>query len=63
MIGLEIEFGVSSKSSDLDNCVKSFLDVLQKKYHFDDKRVYRLILEKMDVKKGKEYIDFQIYNI
>ena len=53
-------FGVSSKASDIDNPVKPFLDILQKKYGFDDKRIYDLHVVKQDVKKGKEYIEFLI---
>jgi len=55
---LNIEFGLSSKGSDIDNCLKQFIDVCQKKYLFNDNRIYKLTLEKVDVKKGEEYIDF-----
>lgn len=57
---LIVKFGFSSKNADIDNPLKPFLDVLQKYYDFNDRRVYRLIVEKEDVKKGEEYIDFQI---
>lgn len=55
---MHITFGLSSAGSDLDNCVKGFLDILQKKYGFNDNRVYRLVLEKVKTKKGEEFIDF-----
>lgn len=55
-----IEFGFSSKAADVDNPVKPFVDILQKKYKFNDKMIYSLHLKKADVKKGKEYICFEI---
>ena len=57
---VSIEFGFSSAASDLDNPVKPFLDILQKKYKFDDKLIQELNLRKEKVKKGKEYIKFSI---
>lgn len=54
------EFGLSSKCADLDNCVKIFQDVLQKKYEFNDRHIYHMVLRKVDVKKGNEYIKFKI---
>jgi len=62
-LGLEVEFGLSSKLADLDNNFKLFQDCLQKKYGFNDKQIYRIIAEKVDVSKGKEYIDFEIFSI
>jgi len=58
---VEIEFGMSNKASDIDNPVKCFIDCLQKKYKFDDKMIYKLIVDKSIVKKGGEYISFAIY--
>ena len=60
---LKIVVGYSNKASDIDNCVKPFLDVLQEKYDFNDKRVYLLEVEKEDVKKGAEFIDFDISSL
>lgn len=57
---LIIQFGFSSKLSDIDNGVKTFIDVLQKKYDFNDRRIYRLVVNKVIVKKGDEYINFKI---
>ena len=54
------EFGLSSKSGDGDNCIKQFQDVLALKYGFNDKRIYDWHVIKVDVKKGKEYIKFEI---
>lgn len=62
-LGIEIEVGFSNKCSDLDNITKPFIDILQKKYSFNDKQVYRIIMEKVDVKKGEDYLDFEIYNL
>lgn len=59
-IELHLEFGFSSAGSDVDNCVKPFQDVLSKKYGFNDNRVFKQIVEKKPVKKGEEYIKFEI---
>jgi len=57
---LTIEFGFSTKASDVDNCVKPFIDVLQKKYIFNDNMIYKLVVEKKIVPKKQEYIKFKI---
>lgn len=54
------KFGLSSKLADWDNPVKPFQDCLQKKYGFDDRRIYKAIIEKVNVKKGEEFIEFEI---
>ncbi|MCP4761487.1 MAG: RusA family crossover junction endodeoxyribonuclease [archaeon] len=56
---LNLEAGLSSKNADIDNIAKPFIDILQKKYIFNDKMIYKLNLEKVDVKKGEEYIKFE----
>ena len=53
-------FGLSSKLADIDNPVKAFIDILQKKYNFNDRDIYEMNLKKIDVKKGKEYIKYDI---
>lgn len=62
---LEVEyiFGLSSKNADIDNIVKPLTDILQKKYDFNDKRIYRMILRKIDVKKGGEFIEIEFRNL
>ena len=57
------EFGFSNYASDIDNPVKPFTDVLQKRYKFDDKLIEEMILVKKKVKKGEEYIKFNIISI
>jgi Holliday junction resolvase RusA-like endonuclease len=59
-IELSLIVGFSNMASDVDNVVKPFLDILQKKYKFNDKYVFRLIVEKMLVEKGAEFIEFYI---
>jgi hypothetical protein len=39
------------------------MDVLAKKYGFNDNRIYRGVIEKEVVKKGDEYIRFKISKI
>jgi Holliday junction resolvase RusA-like endonuclease len=57
---LTLEFGLSSKLQDLDNCIKVFQDCLTVKYNFNDRDIYRLEARKYNVEKGKEYIKFDI---
>ena len=60
---LTILFGLSNKMNDIDNGLKPFIDVLQKNYDFNDKMIYRLLVQKEDTKKGEEFISFNIKNI
>jgi Holliday junction resolvase RusA-like endonuclease len=57
---LELTFGLSSVLSDIDNPVKPFVDIMQKKYLFNDKEIHQAVIKKELVKKGKEYIAFEI---
>jgi Holliday junction resolvase RusA-like endonuclease len=59
-LSIEIEFGFSNAAKDIDNPIKPFLDILQKRYTFDDKQIYKLSVIKKIVRKGKEYIAFKI---
>lgn len=53
-------FGLSSKNADYDNCIKQFQDIASKKYGFNDNKIYKAIIEKVDTKKGEEFIKFKI---
>lgn len=57
------KFGFSSSLSDWDNPVKPTQDILSKKYGFDDKQIRKAIIETEIVKKGKEYIEFEIIEL
>jgi Holliday junction resolvase RusA-like endonuclease len=57
---VSIVFGFSSKLSDIDNGVKNFVDILQKRYKFNDRNIYEMTLKKVDVKKGEEFIEYEI---
>jgi Holliday junction resolvase RusA-like endonuclease len=59
-LSIEIEFGFSSKLKDIDNPLKPLLDILQKKYGFDDRNIFKLVVEKRIVTKGKEFIKINI---
>lgn len=52
--------GVSSKNADLDNTIKQLQDIVTKFFKINDKRIYKIEAEKFDVKKGQEFIDFDI---
>ena len=54
------EFGFSSVASDLDNPVKPLTDILQRYYEFNDKHIHEMTIKKFKVKKGDEYIKFEI---
>jgi len=55
---LQIDVYYSNKASDIDNCIKPFVDILQKKYNFDDKCIYKLLINKHIAPKGQEKISF-----
>lgn len=56
---LDIEFGISILS-DLDNCLKLMIDILQKKYKINDRDIMEIYAKKIVVKKGKEFIAFEL---
>jgi Holliday junction resolvase RusA-like endonuclease len=60
---LVITFGFSNVQSDIDNGLKPFIDCLQKKYKFNDKLIYKLIVTKEIVSKGNEFVDFEIFEL
>lgn len=55
---LSLSFGFSNKLSDLDNPVKAFTDVLQKKYGFNDRDIFELHVLKQIVPRGAEFVEF-----
>lgn len=57
---IDIEFGFSTVLADIDNPLKPFLDILQKKYIINDRDIYFLSVNKKVVPKGSEYIKFKI---
>ncbi len=57
---VDFEFGLSNNLSDVDNPCKPFMDILQKKYGFNDSKVNEIHLYKKIVPKGQEYIVFEI---
>lgn len=57
---LEIVFGFSNAGSDIDNPLKPFIDILQKRYLINDKDIFELNVKKVKVEKGFDFIDFKI---
>lgn len=57
---IHFTFGFSNKASDLDNPLKPLLDIIQKKYSINDKDIYFMSVSKLIVKKGEEFISFEI---
>lgn len=60
---LRLTVGVSSKAADVDNVIKPILDILQKKYGFNDKLIYGMDIWKEDVKKGEEFVEWELMPI
>jgi Holliday junction resolvase RusA-like endonuclease len=60
---LDIEYGFSNTASDIDNPNKLLIDIMQKKYGFNDSKIYELNTRKKIVKKGQEYLHFTIQSI
>ncbi len=60
---LTLTFAVSSRNADIDNPAKLFIDILQKKYQFNDKEIYELNIKKILVAKRKEYVEFKIEHL
>lgn len=56
---LTLKIGFKNKLSDLDNPVKLILDILQKKYKFNDSQIYELHLIKEITDKPFIDIDFE----
>ena len=52
-------FAVSVKF-DLDNCVKTFLDVLEPIYQFNDRDIEEIHIRKQRCKRGEEFIEFTL---
>ena len=57
---LILEVRYSSRQSDIDNCIKPFLDILQKRFGFNDNRVFFLAITKEIVPKGEEGIGYML---
>ena len=56
---LIIRFGISPQA-DIDNCIKPFIDVLQKAFNFNDNKIETLVTYKIEVEQGDEFIEFQL---
>jgi len=57
---VNIVFGFSNRSADIDNPIKPILDIIKKKYNIDDRYIYSLGVTKEIVEKGKEFICCEI---
>ena len=55
---IKLTFGFTSAGSDWDNPIKPFVDILQKKYNFDDNRIYGGLVLKEITKNP--FIQFEI---
>ena len=53
-------FGLSSIGADGDNCIKAFQDVIAEHYGFNDRVIYHWDVTKVDVPRGKEFVEFEL---
>lgn len=60
---LRLSFGFSNYLSDIDNPMKPFIDILQKKFSFDDRDILRVVVDKVMTDKGKEFVSFELKTI
>lgn len=60
---VNMEVAYSNRGADLDNFVKLFVDITQKKYGYNDSQIYEMHLYKKIVPKGAEYINFEIIEL
>jgi Holliday junction resolvase RusA-like endonuclease len=59
-IRIDVTFHFKNSLSDIDNPLKPFLDILQKKYGFNDRDIYELNVKK---NVGEDGIEFNIYQL
>lgn len=59
-LSVTYHFGMSNVTADIDNGIKPFQDLLQKRYGFNDRDIFRMVVTKSKVKKGSEFISFEI---
>lgn len=55
-----LAFGLSSANADGDNCIKQSQDIIAAKYGFNDKRIMHWEVFKIPVKKGAEFVAFDV---
>jgi Holliday junction resolvase RusA-like endonuclease len=55
-ISINLILFFSNKKSDIDNPIKPILDILQKKYGFNDSAIYELNVLKRVCKKGEDKV-------
>lgn len=60
---ISFEFGLSNSLADWDNPVKPFQDVLQKRYGFNDRDIIEATVKKTKVKKGDEFISWNLESL
>lgn len=61
MLCIEIFFGYKNKLADIDNGLKPLLDILQKKYGFNDRNIFELNVRKAHTEK--DFIQVTIKNL
>lgn len=56
---LHLKIGVG-RAFDCDNCAKPLIDIFQQYFKFNDNRITYLVIEKEIIKKGSEFIAFDL---
>lgn len=57
---LKLVVQYSNRRSDIDNCLKPFIDILQERYDFNDNRIFHLEIVKEIVDRGDDGIYFEV---
>jgi K+ transporter len=68
---VKIKFGVFRKNKDVDNLLKCAIDSISqnekgtKKFFIisNDKKIYKLLVEKIDVKRSEEFTEYEIQDL
>lgn len=60
---IHFNLGVSNMAFDIDNAIKPFMDILQKKYGFNDRDIMKLTINKTITDKGSEFIGFELSSL
>lgn len=62
-LGIHYKFHISNMNTDVDNLIKAFQDVLFKWLGIDDRRIAKLVAEKVKCAKGQEKIEWEIFEV
>ena len=62
-LGIHMEMAFSNNAADLDNSLKTTIDILQYHFGFDDKQIRLIKAKKLVVPKGSEYAKVELFEV